>query len=241
MRTITKASTAKCNVGIYTSFLLSEPKFGSCKRLAEILGNVSHDSTNRFLLRKRDEARDLFESVKNVIKLIGGILSVDDTVIEKIYSDPQKAELISYFWSGKAHKTIIGLNLITLYYSDVNGKSLPINYRIYDKKEGKTKNDYFREMVNEIISWGVKPRIVTGDSWYSGVENLKFLKNQKLGFLFGIEKNRTVSSHPKKYCHVSTLAIPKEGLKTHLKNFGGSLVDCVISFANRQKLLTTLI
>jgi hypothetical protein len=31
-------------------------------------------------------------------------------------------------------------------------------------------------MVNEIITWGVKPRIVTGDSWYSGVENLKFLK-----------------------------------------------------------------
>lgn len=43
-------------------------------------------------------------------------------------------------------------------------------------------------MVSEIISWGVKPRMVTGDSWYSGVENLKFLKNQKLGFLFGIEK-----------------------------------------------------
>lgn len=220
MRISTKPSTAKCNLGIYTSFLLSEPKFGGCKRLAEILGNVSHDSTNRFLLRERYEARDLFESVKNVIKLIGGILSVDDTAIEKIYSDPKKAELISYFWSGKAHKTIIGLNLITLYYSDVNGKSLPINYRIYDKKEGKTKNDYFREMVNEIISWGVKPRIVTGDSWYSGVENLKFLKNQKLGFLFGIEKNRTVSSEPKKYCQVSTLAIPKEGLKTHLKNFG---------------------
>ena len=38
------------------------------------------------------------------------------------------------------------------------------------------------------MDWGVKPRIVTGDSWYSGVENLKFLRNLKLGFLFGIEK-----------------------------------------------------
>jgi len=48
-------------------------------------------------------------------------------------------------------------------------------------------------MVIEIIEWGVKPRIVTGDSWYSGVENLKLLRNQKLGFLFGIEKNRIIS------------------------------------------------
>ncbi len=68
--------------------------------------------------------------------MVGGILSVDDTVIEKIYSDPKNAELISYFWSGKAHKTIIGLNLITLnlitlYYSDINGNSVPINLELF--------------------------------------------------------------------------------------------------------------
>jgi hypothetical protein len=91
---------------------------------------------------------------------------------------------------------------------------------IYDKKEGKTKNDYFQEMLTEVIDWGVKPRIITGDSWYSGVENLKFLRNQKLGFLFGIEKNRTVSNEPGKYCQVSSLSIPDEGLRTHLREFG---------------------
>lgn len=152
--------------------------------------------------------------------MVGGILSVDDTVIEKLYSNPKNAELIGYFWSGKYHKTIKGLNLITLYYSDTHGNSVPINYRIYDKKEGKTKNDYFREMLLEVISWGVKPRLVTGDSWYSGIENLKFLRNQKLGFLFGIEKNRTVSNEPGKYYQVSTLDIPNEGLLTHLREFG---------------------
>lgn len=141
---------------------------------------------NRFLLKKRYEPKDLFNIIEKIINLVGGILSVDDTVIEKIYSDPKNAELIGYFWSGKYQKTIIGLNLITLYYSDIDGNSVPINYRVYDKEDGKTKNDYFREMVSEIINWGVKPRIVTGDSWYSGVENLKFLKNQKMGFLFGV-------------------------------------------------------
>ncbi len=98
----------------YALFLLSEPKHGGCSRLAEILGNISQDSVNRFLLRERYEPKDLFDIVREVIKLEGGILSVDDTVIEKLYSKPKYAELIGYFWSGKYHKTIIGLNLITL-------------------------------------------------------------------------------------------------------------------------------
>lgn len=191
-----------------------------CSRLAEILENVSHDSVNRFLLRERYEAVDLFNAVKDIINLKGGTLSVDDTVVEKHYSNPECAELIGYFWSGKYHKTIKGLNLITLYYSDDQENSVPVNYRIYNKKEGKTKNDYFQEMLREVITWGLKPRIVTGDSWYSSVANLKFLKNQKLGFLFGVEKNRTVSSEPGKYQQVRALSIPDEGLIIHLKEFG---------------------
>ena len=191
-----------------------------CSRLAEIMENVSHDSINRFLLRERYEAKDLFDTVKDLIDLKGGILSIDDTVIEKHYSNPDCAELIGYFWSGKYHKSIKGLNLITLYYSDRQENSVPINYRIYDKKEGKTKNDYFKEMLLEVMAWGLKPSIVTGDSWYSSVANLKFLRNQKLGFLFGVEKNRTVSNKPGKYHQVGSLEIPDEGLITHLKEFG---------------------
>jgi hypothetical protein len=45
-------------------------------------------------------------------------------------------------------------------------------------------------MVRQIREGGVKPRIVTGDSWYSGVEKLKFIINQKLGFVFGILKKQ---------------------------------------------------
>ena len=73
-------------------------------------------------------------------------------------------------------------------------------------------------------SWGVRPLIVTGDSWYSGVENLKFLRNQELANLFAVEKNRTVSNEPKVYCQVQSLEIPDDGLVTHLKDFGASEV-----------------
>ncbi len=181
---------------------------------------MSHDSVNRFLLRERYEPEDLFKTVTEIIEIKGGIISVDDTVIEKRYSNPECAELIGYFWSGKEHKSIKGLNLITLYYRDNQGNSVPVNYRIYDKKEGKTKNDYFQEMLLEVLLWGLKPRMVTGDSWYSSIANLKFLKNQKLGFLFGIEKNRIVSSQPGNPQQVRNLEIPEEGLITHLREFG---------------------
>jgi hypothetical protein len=69
---------------------------------------------NRFLLRERYEPKDLFNIVSEAINVTGGIVSVDDTVIEKLYSNPQYAELIGYFWSWKYHKSIKGLNLITL-------------------------------------------------------------------------------------------------------------------------------
>lgn len=173
IREISKPSTAQCHLEHYTLFLLSEPKHGGCSRLAEILGNVSHDSINRFLLRERYEPQDLFNTLKDIINLTGGIVSIDDTVVEKLYSNPKHAQLIGYFWSGKYHKSIKGLNLITLYYSDSHGNSVPINYRIYDKPEGKTKNHYFQEMLREVINWGLTPAIVTGDSWYSTSDRLR--------------------------------------------------------------------
>lgn len=72
--------------------MLSEPKQIECNRLAEILENVSHDSVNRFLLRERYEPKDLFDTVRKIIDIQGGILSVDDTVVEKHYSNPDCAE-----------------------------------------------------------------------------------------------------------------------------------------------------
>ena len=161
------------------------------------------------MLRERYEPKDLFDELKPHIELIGGTLSGDNTVIEKPYSDPNLTEFIGYFWSGNQHRPVKGINLITLYYTESNGKSVPVNYRIYNKPEGKTKNDYFREMIAEVLLWGLQPEMVTGDSWYSSKENLNFLRNQKLGFMMGIAKNRQVARIPGKYTAVKNLEIPR--------------------------------
>ena len=52
IREITKPSTAQCNLDLYTLFLLSEPKFGGCSRLAEVLGDVSHSGRQPFFIER---------------------------------------------------------------------------------------------------------------------------------------------------------------------------------------------
>lgn len=151
---------------------------------------MSHDSIKRFLDRARFEPKDLFDEAKDKIELIGGILSVDDSVLDQPYSDVTKTAFLDFFWSGKHKRVVKGLNLITLFYPDIKGICVPINYRICDKLSGKTKNDYLRERLSEVLSWGILPAWVTGDSWYSGLDNLKFIRKANLNFMFGVENNR---------------------------------------------------
>lgn len=219
IRLRTKPSTAQCDLDKYTYFLMSEPKYGGCCRLAEVL-EVSRYSTNRFLLREQYTPKDLFTEVKNYLNLTGGVLSGDDTVIEKLDSDVRKSQLLGYYWSGKHKKAIKGINLITLYYTDLIGQSMPINYRLYNPLENKTKNEYLREMISEVIGWGVSPSTVTTDCWYASKENLKFFKEKELNFQVGIAKNRQVKVEDGKYDRVENLEIPREGLKVTLKAFG---------------------
>lgn len=221
MRIRTKPSTAACDVDMYVSYLLSDPLYTSCTRLSEILHSVSHDSINRFLERERYEPKDLYDEEKEKIELAGGTLSVDDSVLDKPYSDPKKAAFIDYFWSGKHKRPVKGINLVSLFYTDVHGVSVPVNYRICDKKSGKTKNDYFREMLLEVLSWGLQPAWITGDSWYSSVDNLKFIRKQKIDFLFGLENNRLISIERGQYIQIQTLEDwPHDGRIVYLKDYG---------------------
>ncbi|WP_422554144.1 copper resistance protein NlpE N-terminal domain-containing protein [Methylovulum miyakonense] len=59
IRTITRPSTARCTLTMYISFLLGEPKYGSCSRLGEVM-EISHDSAREFYEKGKyiwDEAK----------------------------------------------------------------------------------------------------------------------------------------------------------------------------------------
>lgn len=203
----------------YIAYLLSEPRKASCVKASEVL-EVSHDEINRFLLGSQFAGRDLFEAVRQGLCLEGGTLSVDDSVLDKPFTDPATTELVGFFWSGRHHCTVKGISLIVLFYTDPSGLGFPVNFRVYRHSEGKSTHAYFQEMVRECWQWGLRPAWVSADSWYASIENLKFLRNQEVGFLVGLEADRTVSTTPGYYEQVGRIAhLPQEGLFTHLKGF----------------------
>ena len=194
---------------MYIGFLLSEPHSPSGCCLADVMA-ISHDSVNRFLQREAYTPLDLFNESKIGLELVGGTLSVDDSILDKPYR--HHMDRVGYFWSGKHHRVVTGINLITLYYTDVRGQHRPVNYRLYDKTEGNPKNDYFQEMLAEVLAWGLEPAVVTGDSWYRGLDHLKTVRDHSLGFLFALESNRRVSIDKGSWVQVQQLEIPDEGL-----------------------------
>ena len=217
MRTITRPPTARCIMLMYISFLISEPDYSSRRHLAEIMG-ISHGSVDRFLQRENFTPEDLFDQAKLRLDLKGGVVSVDDSILDKPYS--RYMALVGHFWSGKHHRIVKGIDLITLYYTDKFENHAPINFRLYDKAEGKTKNDYFLDMLTEVLGRGVEPAFVTGDSRYSGTKNLKAIKNDDLGIMSALKSNRPVSVEEGGYVQVRTLDIPEDGLEVRSRGFG---------------------
>lgn len=89
----------------YIAYLLSEPRKVSCEKASEVL-EVSHDEINRFLLGRHFTCEDLFEAVRQGVCLEGGVLSADDSVLDKPFTNPDTTEPAGYFWSGGHHKVV---------------------------------------------------------------------------------------------------------------------------------------
>lgn len=180
---------------------------------------MSHDSVVNFLVREDYTAFDLFSEAKKLIVLQGGTLSVDDSVWDKPYSNIKLNALIGRHFSGKHHKVVQGICLVTLFYTDIKGVRVPVNYRIYLPAEDKTKNDLFREMLNEVVEWGLSAKLVTGDSWYASLDNLKWIRRKQMDAMFAVEKDRQVSTQKGVYLQVQQAQVDANGLWTHLKGF----------------------
>lgn len=181
--------------------------------------SMSHDSVLNFLVREDYTPYDLFCHSKSLIVLQEGTLTVDDSVWDKPYSNAKLNPLIGHHYSGKHHKVVKGICLITLLYTDVKAVRVPVNYRIYQQGEDKTKNDLFREMLNEVLDWGLSPKLVTGDSWYASVDNLKWIRRKHINAFFAVESDRQVSTQKGIYLQVQQAEVGKDGLWTHLKGF----------------------
>src|SRR4030067_2922661 len=98
--------------------------------------------------------------------------------------------LVSRHWSGKHHAVVQGINLISLVWTDGEGR-LPCDFRLYNKAEdGLSKNAHFQNMIEQAQQRGFEPELVAFDSWYSGLPNLKLLCRLKTRWLRGTYTNR---------------------------------------------------
>ena len=206
----------------YINFLVAATCDVSCVKAADCYSDmgmvVSHDKFNRFLTRQSLAPEALWDEVAPFVEKRNGWLILDDTVIDKIYS--KHIELTHFQWSGKNHKVVKGIGLVTLVWTD-GTNTFPVDYRIYDKEgDDLSKNDHFRAMLQTAFERGFQPYVVIFDSWYSGIDNLKFINRFGWYWFSRVKKNRMVNPDKTGNRPVSSISIPDDGIVVHLKKYG---------------------
>jgi len=211
---------ARCNEYDYINFLVASPRVFSCLEAGRVQPHSpkapSHDSLNRMLNRKEPNTDDLWKESQNQVDKGNGLLILDDSTLDKPYS--KKIELVARHWSGKHHKTVQGINLLTLLWSD-GDKHIPCDYRVY-AKDGNTKNTYFTELLKEAYKRKFKPAYICFDSWYSSLKNLKYIRGFKWQWLTRLKSNRLVNPDGKGNIALAYVEIGKQGRIVHLKGYG---------------------
>jgi putative transposase len=213
----------KCDELEYIHFLIASPKYFTCTEAARCQpdgeNTPAHDAFNRLLQRQPHNTEALWQEAKGLINPKSGILVLDDTTLDKPYAN--KMDLVTYHWSGKHHRVVKGINLLTLLWTEKDGLLIPCDARIYDKPQGgKTKNEYFKEMLEKAKERGFQPKYVLFDSWYSSIENLKTVRRLEWYFLSRLKDNRLVNPDGKGNVSINTVEIPPEGRIVHLREFG---------------------
>jgi hypothetical protein len=142
---------------------------------------------------------------------------VDDSTLDKPYA--RSIELVTRHWSGKHRAVVSGINLVTLLWTD-GDRHIPCDYRLYDKADGKTKNDHFADMIRTAHARGFSPRCVVFDGWYSSLDNLKLVRDCGWTWLTRFKSNRLVSLDRGKPKALSDTAISAEGTVVWVAGYG---------------------
>ena len=221
----------KCNELNYIDFLIGTQRAYSCLEAERVQPESglkpAHDSINRLLYRLTPNTDSLWQEAEPHVQKESGILVIDDSTLDKHYS--RKIELVSHHWSGKHHRVVQGINLVTLLWTE--GEShIPCDYRIYAKEhDNLTKNDHFQSMLNQAKVHGFTPSCVVFDSWYSSLENLKIIRSYGWIWLTRLKSNRLVNPDKTGNVPISKVNISPKGTVVHLKGYGFVKVFEIVS------------
>lgn len=213
--------TAKCRESDYIDFLIASPRTFTCTEAANVQEPSprapAHDSFTRLLSRIEPDPEALWVEARPLISLNAGALVIDDSTLDKPYA--KEIAMVTRHWSGKHHGVVRGINLITLLWTDGDRK-IPCDYRIYDKADGRTKNDHFWEMMVMAKGRGFAPRYVLFDGWYASLENLKQVRGLGWPWLTRLKSNRNVNPDGRGAVPLSRAELSASGTVIHLVGYG---------------------
>jgi putative transposase len=224
-------NAARSSAQDYINFLIATPQSYSCLEAAKVQpersGMPSHDSFTRLLNRLEPSAEVLWHESQTQVELEQGVLIIDDSTLDKPYA--RKMELVTRHWSGKHHRVVPGINLVTLLWTD-GERHIPCDYRVYAKtQDGLTKNDHFQQMVKSAQVRGFQPKCVLFDSWYSGLENLKLVRELGWRWLTQLKANRLVNLNRTGQQPLFALELSATGTQVYLKAYGLSQVFKIVT------------
>jgi len=212
----------KVNEYDYIDFLIGTQQVYSCTEAARVQPEAeeapAHDAVTRLIHRLFPSPERLWQEAKEQVDLTTGILIADDSTLDKLYS--RKIELVTRHWSGKHKRVVLGINLVTLLWTD-GERYIPVDYRIYHKEQdGLTKNDHFEAMLHLAYERGFRPECVCFDSWYASLKNLKLVTRLFGRWLTRLEADRLVNPDKTGNRPLASVNLAPTGTIVHLKGFG---------------------
>lgn len=194
---------------LYSDYLLSSFGQTTATGLAKMLeGEVSHDQVTRMLSSEKLTAKKWWQLVKPHVRRMeraDGVISVDDSIVEKPYTDEN--EIICWHYDHAKGQTVKGINFITALY-EAGDVTLPVSFELVakketyvDKKTGKekrrsteTKNERYRRMLKATVTNQIPFLYVLNDLWFASAENMRFVKlDLKKEFIMALKSNRKVA------------------------------------------------
>lgn len=122
----------RCDDLDYIHFLIAAQRVFTCTEAARCQPKGSdapaHDAFTRLLQREPPDTEALWQEVKPLVELRRRVLILDDTTLDKPYA--HRIELVTWHWSGKHHRVVKGINLLTLLWTDGEAH-LPCGFRVY--------------------------------------------------------------------------------------------------------------
>lgn len=195
---------------IYSDYLISQGQYATATGLSSLLeGEISHDQVSRFLRAEDYESKELWRYIKGDVRRheqsTGGVLVLDDTISEKAYTDEN--DVNCWHYSHAKNRQVKGINLLSclVRYGDI---ALPIGYEIVKKdrvyceietrkqkrKADTSKNELFRNLLQQAALNQVLFDYVLADNWFSAKANMVFIhQTLNKSFILGLKSNRCIA------------------------------------------------